>query len=148
MALLIVIVLAILASMIPVLFDLGKEQIKVKKVKDTYYTMTGSKFFTDTDLGKLFRKAVFNLNMNYPNARQNLKPVEITKLREEFKKLGFEYAVKHKMVWGRDELTKAIIQIAEADDSIICNTYSMVIAEEEAIRIAKNSITRNGMPWN
>ena len=60
MAIIIVILIVIVLSLIPFFIDKGKEQIKVKKVKDTFYTMTGSKFFTDTLLGKHFVKAMDN----------------------------------------------------------------------------------------
>ena len=39
MAIIIVILIVIVLSLIPFFIDKGKEQIKVKKVKDTFYTI-------------------------------------------------------------------------------------------------------------
>ena len=145
MAVLLVILIGIVLSFIPFFIDKGKEQIKVKKVKDTFYTMTGSKFFSDTLLGKHFAKAMKNKGYNY---QKTLNRNSVTGLKDELYKIAFDYAVKNKMVWGQDDYTKAVIQFCNSDDTVIQRAYDMIIAEKRIIQSAKDSVEHNGMPWN
>ena len=145
MAIIIVILIGIVLSLIPFFIDKGKEQIKVKKVKDTFYTMTGSKFFTDTLLGKHFVKAMDNKGYRY---QKTLNNNEVKGLKDELFKIAFDYAVKNKMVWGQDDYTQAVIQFCNSNDNIIQRAYDMVIAEKKIIQSTKDNIEHNGMPWN
>lgn len=142
MAVVIVLFIGIVLSLIPLFIIKGKEQIKVKKVKDTFYTMTGSKFFSDTLLGKQFTKAMNNKGYRYPKSLSNN---EVKELTDELYKIAFDYAVKHKMVWGRDDYTQAIIQFCDSNDNVIQRAYDMVIAEKKIIESAKNSVGNNEM---
>lgn len=144
MAVLLVILIGIVLSMIPFFIDKGKEQIKVKKVKDTFYTMTGSKFFSDTLLGKHFANAMKNKGYNY---QRTLTSGNVKEIKDELYKIAFDYAVKKKMVWGQDDYTKAVIQFCDSDDSVIQRAYDMIIAEKNIIKSAQNSVEHDGMPW-
>lgn len=144
MAVLLVILIGIVLSLIPFFIDKGKEQIQVKKVKDTFYTMTGSKFFSDTLLGKHFANAMKNMGLNY---QRTLTSENAKELKEELYKIAFDYAVKEKMVWGQDDYTKAVIQFCNSNDTVIQRAYDMIIAEKKIIQSARDSVEHNGMPW-
>ncbi len=144
MAVLLVILIGIVLSLIPFFIDKGKEQIQVKKVKDTFYTMTGSKFFSDTLLGKHFANAMKNKGLNY---QRTLTSENAKELKEELYKIAFDYAVKEKMVWGQDDYTKAVIQFCNSNDTVIQRAYDMIIAEKKIIQSARDSVEHNGMPW-
>ena len=137
MAVVVVILIGIVVSLIPFFIDKGREQIKVKKVKDTFYTMTGCKFFSDTLLGKHFSKAMNNKGYRY---RKTLNNNEVRGLKDELYKIAFDYAVKNKMVWGRDDYTQAVIQFCNSNDDVIQRAYDMVIAENNIIQSAKDSV--------